>query len=133
MPNVSSFHRNLTELYKKGIVSGSAVKMVKKTPFVEKTTSTLTLQHSGITDFIKDTLGRLLHKNTLTCNEGFRVYKISGNNPNVSTITLFNTDGIRMMKKVCDNTGNITHKVIAYDENGLNPKKVPDMIMNILI
>ena len=133
MPNVSSFSRNIIELYKNGIANGPAIKMVKKTPFVENTASTLTLSHSGITNLVKDTFGRILHKNTLSCNEGFRVYKICGNHPKVSTITVFNNDGIRMYKKVCDNTGNIIHKIIAYDEKGLNPKEVPDMLMNILI
>ena len=130
MPNVCSFHRSLMELYQNGIVNNTAIKMVKATPFVEKTASTRTHSHPSITNLIKDTFGRILHKNTVSCNEGFWVCKTNGNNSNVSTITLFNTDGIRMLKEVCDNA--VTRKVIEYDKNGLNPKKVSE-ITNILI
>lgn len=126
MPNVSTFHRNIMELYQNGIANSFAVKMVKKTPFVENTATTRTLSHTGINNLITDTFGRSLHKNTLSCNEGFWVHKIDGNNSKVSTETLFSTDGIRILKKVYDN--NVLSKVIMFDKNGLNPKENPTTI-----
>ena len=128
MPSIDNFRKNLMELYQKGIFNGSALKIIKKTHFVENTASTLSSSRSSMNNLIKDTFGRVLHKNTTSSIEGLWVYKINGNNPNVSTMTLFSNDGIRMLKKVCDKMGNVI-KVIAYDEKGLNPKEVPAMTM----
>ncbi len=135
MPSISSFNRNLIELYRNGRVInlGPTIELVKKTPFVETITRTKTLAHSGITSTIIDTFGRKFHKNTLSCNEGFWVYKINGNNHNVTTATLFNSDGIRMLKKVYDSAGTVVKKLIAYDKNGVNPKEVPATIMKLFI
>ena len=134
MPSISALDKTMLDVYKYGRarLTGNFHEMTKKTRFVKSTTNVITKSPLCINEFISDTLGRFLHKNTTICADGIRVYKLGGENNPKSTVTLYSQAGIRQLKEIWEE-GTKKRAVYAYDKNGLNPVLVPPMVMNIII
>ena len=139
MPNIKALDQTMLNICKYGSarLSGNFHEMAKKTKFVENTTNVITTSPLCLNEFISDTLGRFLYKNTTVCVDGsVRVYKLGGKHATTapkSTVTIFSQDkGFRQLKEVWER-GTRKREVFAYDENGLKPVRVPEMVMNILI
>ncbi len=134
MASIHALEKTMLEVCKNGRtrLSGTFLEITKKTHFVENTTNLITKSPLCINEFISDTLGRFLHKNTTFCVDGIRVYKLGVKNSSKSTVTIYNREGIRQLKEIWEKA---TYKrtVVAYDKNGVNPVNVPQMVMNILI
>lgn len=138
MPNISALDKTMLDVCKYGRtrLSGTFHEMVKKTDFIEHTTNVITRSPLCINEFLSDTLGRFLHKNTTICADGvIRVYKLGRKNSQTglkSIVTIFSSDtGIRQLKEIWVNGKK--REVFAYDKDGLNPIRVPEMVLNILI
>lgn len=133
MPSISSVTANLAKVYKHGksLSSDAVIKVVKKTPVVENVSSIVKSSPFSINNHISDINARQLYINTTICDNGVRVYKLGGNN-DISTVTYFDASGKRILKEIWDKSGKTKLDVIAYDKNGLNPMKLPDMIKRIV-
>ena len=132
MPSIDGFTKILSGVYKNcKVLSGDSMKLVKKSPFVESTMDVLTKSPFSVNNCIRDKSGRFLYINTTVCADNIRVYKLS-NDSNISTVTYFDKSGKRVLKEIWDKTGSKKLKVIAYDENGLKPMEVPDMIKRFI-
>ena len=137
MPSISTLDKTMLDVCRHGRarLTGTFHEMIKKTRVVENTTNVITRSPLCINEFISDTLRRFVYKNTTVCADGIRVYKLVGENSKagpLTTVTVFSRDtGIRQLKEVWK--GPRKREVFAYDENGLNPVRVPEMVMNILI